>query len=198
MVELWQEYGYAWVILPALIFLARILDVSIGTLRVIFLAKGAKIPASATGFFEALIWLIIISQVIQNLGNFMSFIGYAGGFAAGTYVGMKIEERMAIGNVVVRVITGQPADELVEAIRSERFGVTSVPAEGTTGPVRILFMVVNRSRIKKVIDLINRHNPKAFYSIEDVRHVREGIFSASQQSSVGNMTYAWRHMLKGK
>lgn len=176
MIEFWQSYGYSWVVLPLMIFFARILDVSIATMRFMFLARGAKLPTVISGFFEALIWLIIISQIIRNLDNAMCFIAYAGGFAAGSYIGMRIEDHLALGKVLMRIILHQPATELVTALHDRRFGVTHVAAEGAKGPVRILFMVIKRADMQEVVTLIKRFNPNAFYTVEDIRYVSEGVF----------------------
>jgi uncharacterized protein YebE (UPF0316 family) len=176
MSEWWDGHFYAWVILPLLIFLARILDVSIGTMRFMFIARGARGAAVLTGFFESLIWLIMIGQIIQNLHNVFCYIAYAGGFAAGNYIGMRLEERLALGKVVLRIITQKPADELVAALRARRFGVTKVAAEGASGPVCVLFMVLPRADIDGAVGLSQQHNPNAFYTIEDVRRVSQGVF----------------------
>jgi uncharacterized protein YebE (UPF0316 family) len=176
MHEFWQIHGYSWVILPLGIFLARILDVSISTLRFMFLARGNRFLTVTIGFFEALIWIIIISQIIRNLDNVMCFIAYAAGFAAGTYVGMAIEERLALGKAVMRIITQKPADALVALLREKGYGVTSVAAEGAKGPVRLLFMVVNRTDIEGIAHQIKQLNPAAFYTVEDVRYVDQGVF----------------------
>ncbi len=175
MLEFWQTHGYAWIILPLLIFCARILDVTVATLRLMFLARGAKTPTVITGFFEALIWIIIISQVIRNLDNVMSYVAYAGGFAAGSYIGMRIEERLALGKVVLRVILRKPGDVVVNALREQHHSLTCVDAEGARGPVQILFMVLKRSEIKAVLALIKQYNPNAFYTIEDVRYVSDRV-----------------------
>ena len=176
MVEFWQEHGWAWVVLPALIFFARIVDVSISTLRFMFLARGARWPTVVIGFFEALVWIIIISQIIRNLDNFMCFLAYAAGFAVGTYVGIRIEERLAFGKIVMRVITQKPADALLEALKEKKYGVTNFPAEGARGPVQIIFMVLKRVQLQSVVELIKSHNPTAFYTIEDVRFASEGAY----------------------
>lgn len=192
MIEFWQTHGYAWVVLPLIIFLARILDVSIATMRLMFLARGARTPTVITGFFEALIWIIIISQIIRNLDNFMCFFAYAAGFAAGSYIGMKIEGRLALGKVVMRIITQKPADELVAVLREKRFGVTSVPGEGAKGPVCLLFMVIKRSDMAIVVELVKKFNPNAFYTVEDIRYVSEGVFPIAPSAVPGGAGPLWR------
>ena len=162
-----------WVIIPLLIFFARMLDVSIGTMRVVFTSRGYKNIAPFLGFFEVLIWLIAIGQVMQNLNNVASYLAWASGFAAGNFLGIAIEERLAIGQVVIRTITAQPALALIERLREEGYRLTVVDAQGARGPVNLLFLIVARKKKDDVIKLITEFNPKAFYSIEDVRHVSE-------------------------
>lgn len=108
------------VIIPILIFIARVCDVSINTLRIIFMLNSKKYTATVLGFFESAIWLLAISQIFQNLGSWQTFLAYASGYAMGIFVGMIIEERLAIGNVVVRVITAKPSEELVAFFKEKR------------------------------------------------------------------------------
>ncbi|RJP78921.1 MAG: DUF2179 domain-containing protein [Candidatus Zixiibacteriota bacterium] len=169
-----QSGLFTWVILPALIFLARIVDVSIGTVRVIAIAKGMRKLAPLLGFFEVLIWLMAIGQIMQNLTNWLCYAAYGGGFAAGNYVGMWLESRLALGTVIVRVITGQDSESLAQALRAHGYGFTSVEATGNDGPARIIFMVVSRQSLPRLLDLIKQSQPNAFYSIEDVRYAQEG------------------------
>jgi uncharacterized protein YebE (UPF0316 family) len=95
---------YAWVILPALIFVARVCDVTLGTLRIIFLSRGRRKLAPLLGFFEVLIWIVVIGQLVQHLHSVTAYLCYAGGFAAGNFVGMWLEERLALGTFLLRVI----------------------------------------------------------------------------------------------
>ncbi len=167
--------------IPVLIALARIVDVSIGTIKIIFISKGYKFMAPILAFFEIIIWLIAIGQVMKNLDNVGNMIGYAVGFAMGNFVGMVIENRIALGNVVLRVITRSDANELISHLREDtKYGVTVSPAEGSSGPVSIIFMVLKRADLKRVISIVKKHNPHAFYSIEDVRYVSDGVFPAER------------------
>ena len=106
---------------------------------------------------------------MANLDNWTAYIAYAAGFAVGNYVGLLIEEKLAIGIQIVRVITGKDSSSLIESLREDGFTATAVDAMGNEGPVHIIFLVVKRQKIKQVIKNINHYNPKAFYSIEDVR-----------------------------
>lgn len=161
---------YALVILPLFIFLARIIDVSMGTVRVIFISKGFKKYATIIGFFEVLIWLAAINQIMSNLTNYFYYFAYAGGFAMGTLVGMAIEEKISFGKVTLRVITRKDASELLEELRMNKYTVTSL---GADGKVKLILTIINRKDIKKITKIIKKHNPKAFYSIEDVRYVHD-------------------------
>ncbi len=171
---LFRSEIFALLILPLLIFLARIVDVSIGTIRVIFVSRGMKYLAPVFGFFEILIWLLAIGQIMRNLTNVVCYIAYAGGFAIGTFVGIYIEEKLSIGLVIVRVITKKDATALIEYLKFAKYAVTTVDAESVTGPVKIIFAVIKRQDLQYVVRIINKFNPNAFYSIEDVRFVSKG------------------------
>jgi uncharacterized protein YebE (UPF0316 family) len=174
---------FAWVILPVLIFFARICDVSLGTIRVIFISKGFKYIAPVIGFFEVIIWLIAIGQVVNNITNVASYIAYGGGFATGTLLGMTIEERLSLGTVVVRVITGRDPGPLVARLRASDYGVTVMDAEGSQGAVQVIFMTLRRQDLGAVIGIVREHQPAAFYTIQDVRSVAEGIFPVRRSAS---------------
>ena len=118
---------YTWVLLPILIFVARVCDVSLGTIRIIFVSKGIKYLAPLVGFVEILIWLLAISQILQNLSNVYYYIFYAGGFAIGNFVGIIIDERLSIGTVSVRIITRKDAKELTNALKNEDFSLDGLP-----------------------------------------------------------------------
>lgn len=162
-----------WVIIPLLIFLARIIDVTLGTLRIVFISKGDKVIAPILGFVEVLIWLIAITQVMQNLNNFVSYFAWAAGFATGNFLGLRIEQKLALGQMVVRVITVEPADKLIERLTGQGYRLTCIDARGSRGKVNLLFMIVKRKKLDTVIGIIRDFNPQAFYSIEDVRSVSE-------------------------
>lgn len=109
LTDIFGETFTAWVIIPLLILLARVLDVSIGTLRIILLGKGYKKLAPMLGFVESFVWILAVSQIMQNLNNLYYYVAYAGGFATGTYLGMVLEEKLSLGYVIVRVITHKDA-----------------------------------------------------------------------------------------
>ncbi len=159
--------------IPILVFLARILDVSVGTLRIIFVSKGFKNYAALLGFFESLVWILAVSQVMKHMDNWVTYAAFALGFSVGNYVGMLIEERIAIGNQIIRIITRHDATELVGYLRENGYGVTSVDAVGESGPVKLIFTVAKRRKLETIIAIIKCYNPNAFYTIEDVRFVKE-------------------------
>jgi uncharacterized protein YebE (UPF0316 family) len=180
-----ESHLYAWVILPALIFLARICDVTLGTVRLIFVSRGFKYLAPLTGFFEILIWILAIGQIMKNLANPICYLAYAGGFAMGNYIGILIVERLSLGVVLIRVITQRAADTLVSRLREQDYGVTSVDGQGAGGPVKIIFTIVPRREVHAVVELVKAFNPRAFYSIEEVGFVEKGVFPSRQ---------GWREM----
>ncbi|GAB3199444.1 uncharacterized protein YebE (UPF0316 family) [Pontibacter aydingkolensis] len=172
-----------WVIIPVLIFLARICDVTLGTLRIVFISKGDKIIAPILGFLEVLIWLVAITQVMENLNNVASYLAWAGGFATGNFLGLRVEQKLALGQMVVRVITVEPADKLIDRLKGHGYRLTCIDARGTRGKVNLLFLIVKRKKLDKVIDIIRDYNPQAFYSVEDVRSVSEFDLPKSEPTS---------------
>lgn len=162
-----------YVLMPLLIFFARIGDVSINTLRIMFMMNGKKSIVPVLGFFEAMIWLLAIGQIFQNVNNPFSYIAYAGGFAMGTYVGMTLDEKLALGRVLVRVITPQPLPELIEFMKDKNYRFTSVGAEGRYGKVNLLFTVMKRDQLQEFIGKVKSSDEKAFYTIESVKRVSE-------------------------
>jgi len=167
---------FTYILLPIFIILARVCDVTVGTLRIIVLSRGHRYLAPLLGFFEVLIWITVIGKIMQNLNNPVCYIAYAGGFAIGNFVGIIVEERLAMGIVVIRIITRQEAPQLIAELRQAGHGVTNIPAEGSRGRVNVIFTVVKRRHLDDVEEKIRRYNPRAFYSIEDVRYVSEGVF----------------------
>lgn len=167
-------------ILPLFIFLARICDMSLDTLRIIFISKGYKTVAPIIGFFEVLIWIVVITRIMQNLDNWICYVAYAGGFATGNFVGMMLDEKLAIGHEMVRVITKKDAHDLTTALRSAGFAVTSVDAMGMQGAVGILYIVITRKMLNDVIAIINTYNPNAFYTVESINFVNKKVFLHSR------------------
>ncbi|NLA32292.1 MAG: DUF2179 domain-containing protein, partial [Methanomicrobiales archaeon] len=152
------------VVVPIFIFFARICDVTIGTMRIIFVARGMKMIAPILGFVEVFIWIIAIGQIFQNLTNPLNYLAYAAGFGMGNYVGMLIEERLAMGLALIRVITPRDATNLIDYLRAAGYGVTVLDAQGKQGPGKVIFSVIKRKNVKDVENAIHEFAPKAFYS----------------------------------
>jgi uncharacterized protein YebE (UPF0316 family) len=178
---------FDWIILPAIIFTARLIDVSLGTIRIIFVSRSMRMWAPVIGFFESLIWLFAISQIVLNLNNFMSYLAFAGGFAAGNFMGIYLESKLAVGLLSIRAVTSADATDLINYLRAQKFGVTSVSALGVSGQVRLIISVIKRKDLDEYISIVKRYNPKAFISIEDVRSVQEGFFHEKKESSFMKM-----------
>jgi len=178
---------YSWVIIPLLIFLARIVDVSIGTLRVIFISKGFKYIAPFLGFFEVIIWLLAIRQIMIHLDNVFCYLAYGAGFGMGTFIGMYLEEKASIGKVIIRIITKTDATELLKNLKESNFHITNIDAKNSSDEnVKIIFMVVPRQETKKIIERVHQFNPNAFYSIEDVRFAYEDGYNVPRSR--------WKHI----
>lgn len=174
----------SWI--PLLIFVARIFDVSFGTLRVLFVSRGLKIRAGLFGFFEVLIWVLVIAQLIQHLNDWVNYVAYAGGFSVGTYIGITLENKLKVGTVLIRIITHQDALGLIENLKKAGVMITSVDAAGGVDSVKIIFTVVKRKMCNEIVKIIEHFDSEAFYSIEDVKFTSRQAsgFSTLAQRSV--------------
>jgi len=189
---------FSYGIMPLLIFLARICDVSIGTMRIIFVSKGKKNIAPILGFFEVLIWIIAISKIMQNLDNYVNYVAYAAGFATGNFVGMIIEEKLAMGIQMIRIFTNERGMDLVRLLNSNGYGATTIEAHGAKEKIHLVYSIVQRNELENVLKVINSFNPKAFFTIEDVKAVNEGIFTSRRQHSIFPFANVIREWRKGK
>ncbi|MGA1794063.1 MAG: DUF2179 domain-containing protein [Thermoplasmatota archaeon] len=167
---------FTLVIIPILICLARVVDVTIGTLRIIFISKGMKYLAPVMGFFEVIIWLIAIGQIMQNLSNWVNYIAYGTGFAIGNYVGIMIEQKISLGYVLVRIITRRSARNLIKWLENSGRKFTIVDARSDWGLVNIIYMPLKRKEVREVVAKVKAFNPHAFYTVEDVRAVSGSTF----------------------
>ncbi|MDD2433638.1 MAG: DUF2179 domain-containing protein [Clostridia bacterium] len=167
---------FNYFLLPFLIFVSRIMDVSIGTLRIVMVSKGEKLWAPLLGFFEVLIWLLVITRIFENPNNWTWYIAYAAGFAAGNYIGLIIEERMAMGIVKIQFIVHRSATEMIQNLKNSGYGIVRHDAIGGREDVHIIYSIIKRNEIQKVENIVKATDPKAFYSIEAVKSVRHGIF----------------------
>jgi uncharacterized protein YebE (UPF0316 family) len=157
-----------------LIFALRLTDVTLGTMRILMTVRGRKVLAALIGFVEVSIFIIAVSQVVRNINNVWNVLGYASGFAAGTLVGMTIEERLALGFTVVRVICSDACNQIAVKLRESGFGVTEMPGQGMRGPVEVLEVVTRRSELPRVLQIVDRTDRKAFVTVEETRRVYRG------------------------
>lgn len=164
-----HAWFYSWVIMPMLIFLARVVDVSLGTLRMAAIAQGLRARAAFFGFFEVLVWIIAISYVLQNLTHFVNYLAYAGGYSAGNYLGLWLEEKMATGLIKVTIITSKDATMLINNLKARKFGITSVSAMGSRGSVRLVISIIPRKKYPQLQQIINEFNPKAFVEVQSIK-----------------------------
>lgn len=166
---------FIYVFIPLLIMLARIADVTIGTVRIIVVAKGNKYLAPILGFFEVLIWVLTLGLIMSNLNNWPAYFFYALGFAIGNYVGILLEERLAMGSVIVHVTTKTKAGDLLRILKARKYKITYLKAQSNQGEVSVIYILVKRKNLQTLINRIKKSHPRAFFSIEDVRYVSEGV-----------------------
>jgi uncharacterized protein YebE (UPF0316 family) len=167
---------YTWVILPLIVFLARVTDVTLGTMRIIFISRGKKLIAPLLGFVEVFIWITVVSQIVGGVHNYVAYLAYAAGFAVGNYVGMTLEDKLAIGTLIVRAFLSKDGKSLMERLHSEGYGVTHVDGYGANGPVQIVYTIVMRKELPDVVNIIQKTHPKTFFTVEELRSVQQGIF----------------------
>jgi uncharacterized protein YebE (UPF0316 family) len=159
---------------PLVIFTLRIVDVSLATLRMLLSVRGQRVVVPIIGFFEVLIWLFAAGSAIQYLNSPLHVLGYAGGFAAGTAVGLWVEEKLAFGLATVRIISGHVGVELADALREQGFGVTEFAGEGREGKVEVVYTVARRDQIKGIMGVVDTWDPDAFVTVEEPRSIRRG------------------------
>jgi uncharacterized protein YebE (UPF0316 family) len=176
---------YAYLVIPFFIVFARILDVTIGTMRIIMISRSRRLLASTLGFFEVIIWLIAISEVLQNLHGVVSYIAYGTGFAAGNFIGISIENRIAMGTQAIQVVTEENFKTLSMILREEGFGVTNLKASGMRGDLDFLYVVTPRKRSNEVLKIVREFDPAAFISISDLRTAHSGFLNTRSQDVSG-------------
>ncbi len=180
-----------WV--PLFIFLSRIADVSIGTIRMIFVVRGARLIAPLLGFLEVTIWLFAVTTVVKRLDHAANILAYAAGFASGNWVGMWLEHKLALGHQLVRLISRERGHSIAHALRLAGFSVTELQGRGGSGPVIMSFVVAPRRRVPHVARLARATDPEVFLTIEDTRQTPRTLF--------GNVPYektGWRAIVKKK
>ncbi len=181
-IELFGNPIFSLIILPFLIFFSRVADVTLGTLRIVFISQGRRKLAPVVGFFEIFIWLLAMGQIFSNLTNFLYYFAYASGFAIGNYVGLLVENKISLGLLSLRLILSGDPEKLVIKLKEQGYGITSVTAEGSRGNVKILIMIIKRKNQEKVLEIIRNLVPDAFISIEQVQAVKGGKFPSETKT----------------
>lgn len=166
---------HAW-LFALLIFALRVGDMTLDTIRVLFVVRGKKLLVWILGFFQSLIFVVAISSVLSELDNILNVIGYATGFATGNLVGMLIEQRLAIGHVLVNIISSNRGAFIAEKLRSGGYAVTEIAGRGKNGTVFELHASVLRKDVTHVETIVLEADPQAFVTAEDVRPVRRGFW----------------------
>lgn len=183
-----SEEVFSYVLLPLLIFFARIGDVSINTIRIIYVLGGRKFTATVLGFFESFIWLMAIRQIFEHLDNWICYVAYPAGFASGIFVGMLIEERIAYGKVIVRIITRKDVAALIMFLNDRQFRYTHVNAEGPDGHENLVFTVLEREHLEDLLVKLKDILPTAFYTVERVNRAGESgtVVQETTRWSIGS------------
>lgn len=159
---------------PLLIFFMRIGDVSLATVRMLLIMRNARVWAPIIGFFEVLIWILAAGTAIQHLDSPWHVLGYCGGFAAGNFVGLLLEERLAFGLASVQVFAPSHGPELANALRTFGHGVTEIQGRGRKGPVDVIMSVVKRKDLPTVSNLVDDLAPDSFVSVEEPTAIHRG------------------------
>ena len=161
-----------------LIFVLRVGNMSLDTLRVLFVMRGKKLFTWILGFIQAMLWVFILTSVLNSLDNLINIVAYAAGFATGNIVGMMIESRLAIGHIHLQIISPNRGTAIMEALRENGYAVTEVPARGKDGMVTLLSCNIRRRQIRKIESMISGIDEEAFVTTSDVRSVQRGFWHA--------------------
>lgn len=167
-----ELFGGPWG--PLLIFAARLIDVTMATLRMMLSVRGVRWTAPLIGFFEALLWVVAVGSAIRHLDSPFHVLGYAGGFAAGNWVGLWVEERLAFGIATVRIISTHVGVEMAEALRARGYGVTEFQGLGRDGPVEVVFTVSPRRHVDDILHEVGTWDPDAFVTLEHAQSIERG------------------------
>ncbi|PEN14960.1 DUF2179 domain-containing protein [Longibacter salinarum] len=167
--DAWFAFPYG----PFLIFMMRVVDVSMGTLRLMLTVRGWRTIAAGIGFVEVTIWILAVGNAMQHLTSPYHLVGYAGGFAVGTFLGVSLERALALGQVMVRsILPDGDGTQVADDLRTAGYAVTEIDGRGRDGPVDIINVVVARRNARHVAEKIERTAPRSFMTIEEVRTAR--------------------------
>ncbi len=176
-----------YVLIPLLILVARVLDVTLGTVRMIFISKGEKLFSALVGFFEITIWLLALTRIMDNLTNVYAYLAYAIGFSFGTYLGVLVEERIHLGKVIVRVTTSKDSKKIIKELRDKRYTFTCIGVDGPNGKVESLHIILDKKHMNTLLNYIVKFDKKAFYTVEEAKIVTEHRFAKIPSEKVSKM-----------
>lgn len=166
---------------PLAIFLLRIGDVSLSTVRTILIFRGHRLAVPLLGFVESLVWVLAVSAAIRNLNSPLHVLGYASGFAVGNAVGLWIEQRLALGLAAVRVIPSHAEVHVADAMRASGHGATEFAGQGLDGPVSLIYSIVRRRELAPLLRLVERTDPEAFIAVDDARALHRGWMTGTRR-----------------
>lgn len=151
------------------IFVARVVDVSMATVRVLFVFRGRKVEAALIGFFEVLIFVTVLGRVVSSLDNPLNALAYAAGFATGSLLGGVVEEKLAFGHIATQIISKEHEVAMREGIRENGFGLTVMHGEGRSGPRNVLMVISRRKDISRLLGVVDEIDPHAVVIMTDAR-----------------------------
>lgn len=164
------------------IFMARVMDVSLGTFRTLMVVQGRRIPAALIGFFEVSIYVTALGKVVNSLDNPLNLLAYALGFASGNFIGITIESKIALGNLSAQIILKTSDNqELIEILRDNKFGVTVIEGKGKEGNREILNVVINRKDLSNLKRIVYGYEDKAFITVNNINPISGGYFAPSKK-----------------
>ncbi|MFQ6091317.1 MAG: DUF2179 domain-containing protein [bacterium] len=160
-----------------LVFWMRTCDMSLGTLRMFLIVQGRRYYAAAVGFVEVTIFILAISKVIGSITDVWHVLGYSGGFAFGTFIGISIEERLSLGYSLARIVSRGAAEAIAAKLWANGFGASVIDARGKEGPVKIIHSLVRRRQVKSLLSLVESVDPKAFITLQHPRSSLHGYLN---------------------
>ena len=175
------------------IFFLRIIDVSCDTMRVIFAIRGKRAIAAALGFIQAVVWIFAVGNAVKHLNSVLHVLGYAGGYAMGTYIGVSLEQAIAYGVATVRIVTKRAGIGIAAALREQGYGVTESQGVGRDGAVEVLNSVVQRRHLDDVLSLVTTMDGEAFVTVEEPRVLLGGSIAA-REWAVGGPLGRWMRL----
>lgn len=163
------------------IFLARLVNQTLDTIRFMMTIRGRKLVAWVMGFLETAIFVVTLSAVFSDLNNILYIVAYSAGFATGNTTGMLVEERLAIGYINLRIISSKRGSAIADRLRKKGYGVTEIPARGKEGSVSLLNVSVRRKQVKEVHDLVQKVDKSAFITSEEMHPIWRGYWGGARQ-----------------